>query len=226
MRQHDVAVDDKQLDHAAQAVGQRLAVAAVGHVQHLGAGLRGDGGHADVGDGALARGAVAHAFGMRAGVFHQTGEVFHRQRLGRHDGDRGHGHAGHRRQVLHRVVVGLGQMREDRQRTGRGQQQRGAVRLRARHEVRAHGRARARLVFDDDGHVGFLAQRVAQAAPDRVGAAAGGVGHDHGDRLGRPALRHCAACHDCQGRPRGLDQQCLLFHIVLVMLRSTALGKA
>ncbi|KAG1252536.1 hypothetical protein G6F68_011743 [Rhizopus microsporus] len=117
-------------------------------------------------------------------------------------------------------------MREDRQRAGGSQQQGGAVRLRAGDEIRADRRAGARLVFNDDGDVGFLAQHVAQAAPDRVGAAAGGIGHNQRHGLGGPALGHGAACHDCQGRPRGLDQQCLLFHIVLVMLRSTALGKA
>ena len=174
VRQHHVAVDHQQLDHAAQAVGQRLAVAAIRHVQHLGAGLRGQRRHADVGHGALTRRAVAHAVRTRLGEFDQAGEVLHRQRLGGDDGDRSDGHAGQRRQVLQRVVVGLGQMRVDRQRAGRGQQG-GAVRLRPGHHVGAHRGASARLVLDDDSDVRFLAQHVAQAAPDRVGAAAGGV---------------------------------------------------
>ncbi|KAG1534331.1 hypothetical protein G6F50_015594 [Rhizopus delemar] len=67
----------------------------------------------------------------------------------------------------------------------RAQQQGVAVGLGARHEVRTDRRASARLVLHDHGLAQLFLQLARQCTAQHIGGAAGGIGIDQRDRLGR-----------------------------------------
>ena len=207
VRQHHVAVDHQQLDHAAQAVGQRSGCCRDTARAASWCRSARSAPTCRCGPRCPTRRAVVARRPDATWRFDQAGEVLHRQRLVATM-------ATGATATLASGVVPAGRswlgMRVDRQRAGGRGQQGGA----AGWGHHAHRGASARLfstmtvMFDS-----LRSTSPRSRPPDRVGAAAGGVGHDQRDGLGGPILGHCAACHDCQGRPRGLDQQCLFSYL-------------
>ena len=90
-----------------------------------------------------------------------------------------------RREILARVVADVGiERRIDRERARRDQK-RVAVGLGLRHLARRDGAAGAAAVLDHDGLAEARAHPLGDDARDHVVAAAGRVGHDQRDRVGR-----------------------------------------
>ena len=211
----DQAVDGAErvaghdLELRAGRVGHGLGDALVGYVNELGTGLGLDLLEHDVADRADARSRPADAarlgLGLRDHVFerlalerggghHVDGRVHHR-----HDGDEVVG-----------LVGQLHQMRHQRDGADRGERQRVAVALGARHFTRAHGAARAALVVHDDRLAEVLADLLEQATAHRVGHATGHVGNHHADgaRCGpgffgtRDGGNHGGQGNGCAGREK------------------------
>jgi hypothetical protein len=94
------------------------------------------------------------------------------------------GHRSHGREVAHRVIAELGrQQRVQHHGGGGGQQQHRAVGRRVGQRLGADGGVRARLVVYDDDLIEILAHQLGERTRQRIGAAAGCVGHDQVDRL-------------------------------------------
>ena len=121
-------------------------------------------------------------------------------RLRRHRGMHQHDIAARRdqsdrREILARVVADVGiERRIDRQRA-RGDQQRVAVGRGLGDLARRDGAAGAAAVLDHDGLAEARAHPLGDDARDHVVAAAGRVGHDQRDRVGRIIRR--AGCRRC-----------------------------
>ena len=80
-------------------------------------------------------------------------------------------------------------MRRHAHRTERGEEQRGAIRLRLRHVVGADRAVGAGLVLDDDGAAENVLHLFGHQPADEIGRAAGREGYHHMDRLVGKVLR-------------------------------------
>ena len=151
--------------------------------------------------GADAGGAVVQCARLALG---ERDELLHgfdaERRIDHHDVGIGRGH-GDRREILQRIVGKiLVDGRIDRDRPGLTEQQRVAVGVGFVHQLGADDRAGAAAVLDHDGLSDGLADAFGNDARDRVGAAAGGVGHDQPDRMRRIIVGTCSACGERDGQ--------------------------
>ena len=172
---------ERHVDLAGDGVRQRRATAAVRDVDdgHAGLGLEKLGGHVERAAGAGRTIGQFARFALRERE--QFLEVLGREVAVDHQHVLGGGHHADRCQVLQRVVRHLGrQRRVDRQRHGL-QADRVAVGRRLGDRIHTEVASRAGLVLDEHRFAECLAPLVGDQAPDDVGAAAGGVGHNQLD---------------------------------------------
>jgi alkanesulfonate monooxygenase SsuD/methylene tetrahydromethanopterin reductase-like flavin-dependent oxidoreductase (luciferase family) len=116
----------------------------------------------------------------------------------RHDDHRRPGDQPDRRKILGTVVAGIGTEADGAQQHGDGV----AVRRGLGGVAGADHAAGAAAILDHD----LLAERVRKLLPDdaahRIDAAAGRIGHDHGDRAGRIILRRGRSRHRAAAAPQ------------------------
>lgn len=135
-------------------------------------------------------GGRAHAGGgeidaLLLGELDQLGQGLHAQRLMDDEDVREVDAAGHRCEVLERVVFQLHQMRGDRQRTDRTEQQGCTVARHAGHDLMGDVAPRARLVVDDHRLADVVGQLLRNQPGCRVGGTAGGEADHEGHGLFR-----------------------------------------
>ena len=139
---------------------------------------------ADAGDGEV------QLAGIGLGHRHQLLHVLHLHRRVHREHVRRIRHHHHRREILRRIERQLGiDARADHQAAEVGEQQRVAVGRALRDEIGADVAVRAGLVLDHDRLAPDLGELRPDLAREDVGGAAGRVGHDDADRLGRVVLR-------------------------------------
>ena len=175
-------VVEHQVHGAADQVEQRRAGAAVGEVDHEGAGARLEELARQVDRGAVAAGRHVQLARVGLGITDQVGHGIDLQRFGLGRVHHQHvGHTGHqrdRREVLDRVIGQLGIERGiDAMRAHGAHQQGVAVGCRLGHLGRADVAASAGLVVDQEGLAKGLAEFGRQRARQDVGGAARGKGH-------------------------------------------------
>ena len=140
-------------------------------------------------DGAVAAGRVIELAGIGLGVGDQLLHVLHGQR-GRHQQHAGGiGHMRDRREILLDVVgQARHQMRRNRMRAARGEQQRRAIRSRLHAFGRTNRAARTGLVVDDELLAQILRNALRDHARNQIGRTARRKRHDHAHRLARPRI--------------------------------------
>jgi hypothetical protein len=189
---------------ALEQAGHQIGAAAVGHVQEIDAGLRGEDRHREVVDRAGARRPVAQLAGLRPG----QGDEF-RQGLGRHrrmhDQHRRHrDERGDRRKIAQRVVAQVRVEHDvDRHRAGIAQHQHVAVGRRRRHRLGGHHAAGARDVLDHERLAESSGQLLREQPGEHVRIAAGRRGRDQAHR----PVRIVIALRDGAGHERARQRQ-------------------
>ena len=172
---------DVSRDH----VDDRLRVALVRHVQHLHARLAIEKLGRHVTRAAGARRCVGNLVRPRLGERDQLLDGAHRQRRVDDEHLRHQARERDRREILERIVAGVGnERRHDRERVG-DREQRVAVGRRFRDELRADEAARARPIVDDHLLTEPFAEPRRERADDEVDVAAGRERHDDADRRAR-----------------------------------------
>ncbi|MNS79892.1 hypothetical protein D3C72_1135560 [compost metagenome] len=154
-------------------------------------------------DRAQARRCPAHRARFGAGLADHVGKALAAEAGGGHHQHRRVHHAHHRRHVLLRVVVDVADMRVQRQRAGRGEAERIAVRRGLGDGVDADAAAGAGLVLDHHRSAHLHGQLLAQRTGHGIADAAGRVGHDHADRAARVGVRGMGGGNEGRGRKRG-----------------------
>ena len=175
--EHDLYLARDQIGHCKRG-------AAIGNMRHPDPGLAVEQLGEEMIGGADTRRAVVQFAGL---AFGERYELLHgfdaKLRIDHHDVRIGGGHRD-RREILQRIVRQLfidGGV--DRDRSGLAEQQRVAVGLGFVDEIGADDRTGTAAVLDHDRLPDRLADPFGNDARDRVGAAAGGVGHDQPNRV-------------------------------------------
>lgn len=194
----------EDVDLAADQVLVGRCRALVGHMDHRDASALGQVFAQDVIEAARSdrgEGDGLAFLGHLARVVEELVDAVDGQVLARQEGDlRGRDHL-HQAEVLALELDGRDRQRRQDQLVGRALEQQMPVGRGVERLGRGDGTAGAAQVLDDHGLAELLAQRVVDGARDHVRDAAGRVGHQQRDRLGRKALRHQAA-----GQPEAGDQ--------------------
>ena len=167
----------------------RLARALVRHVYEARAGRLGEGLGCDVLRAAGARRRIAQ---RRRRAAHQREQLLHaaRRHVRReHQHVRHHHDQADRLHVLQRVVGELDEVRRDRLRGVRGDEQRMAIGRRLGGDICGDGVRGAGAVLDDERLLQAVGELVGEHARDDVGAAAGRSADHDAHRLGRVRLR-------------------------------------
>ena len=175
---------EEQVDVAGEDIGERGLRAAVGHVHHLDAGLRFQLSRREVRRRAHPLRGVGQLAGIGLAVGDELLERVCRQLLA-HDQDIRDGRQHGDRNEPGRIVAGVAiEQVIERQRGGRSDQQRIAVRRRARDVAGADIHRAAGDVLDNRRLAPFLAELVRHDACERVGGRAGRPRHHDLHRAG------------------------------------------
>jgi hypothetical protein len=142
------------------------------------------------------------------GDLDHVGERLGRERRVRQEGDRHRGDQADRREVLARIEIGVGvQARIDRDRAGMGEHQRVAVGRGPDHRTRADQAGAAGAIVDDHLLADHAGKLLGHHPRQHIDAAAGRIGHHHGDGAGGIILRQGAAADGEHGAGNHRDER-------------------